>query len=77
MIRPYRPGDSSKISTFLTTPQYNRDLQFWVWLNRVLPEQESMIYVADNNGMQMDLEKTTWNSLHKDKIQAILNKELR
>ena len=50
MIRPYQPGDASKISTFLTTPQYKRDLQFWVLLNRVLPEQESIIYVAENDG---------------------------
>ena len=50
VIRPYKFGDVQNIVTLLNRTKYHRDTVFWVWLNRLLPEEESIIHVAENNG---------------------------
>lgn len=50
VIRPYKFGDVQNIVTLLNRTKYQRDTAFWVWLNRLLPEEESIIHVAENNG---------------------------
>ncbi len=46
-IREYRSGDSEKIyKLFSEHTPYKRDAEFWVWLNRMLSDQKSIIVVA-------------------------------
>lgn len=47
-IRTYRKGDVNNICRFLTdNSPHQRDIQFWIWINRILPEDDSIIYVAE------------------------------
>lgn len=48
-IRPYRAGDAEKICKLLTnhTP-YRRDIDFWIWINRLIGNRDSIISVATN-----------------------------
>ena len=50
-IREYQPGDSEKIYSLLNeyTP-YLRDSKFWVWINRMLSDENALIVVAEDNG---------------------------
>jgi len=47
-VREYISGDSEKISSFFTeqTP-YLRDSTFWIWINRMISDEKSIIIVAE------------------------------
>ncbi len=47
-VREYISGDSEKISSFFTeqTP-YLRDSTFWIWINRMISDEKSLIVVAE------------------------------
>lgn len=49
-IRTYEYGDAEKIYTLIDeyTP-YQRDEEYWVWINRLLPIEPSIIIVAEYN----------------------------
>ena len=48
-VREYKSGDSKKIYELFTefTP-YIRDEKFWVWINRMLSDEKSLIVVAES-----------------------------
>lgn len=49
-IREYKTGDAEKIySLFLKYTPYKRDAAFWVWINRLLSEDKTLISVAETN----------------------------
>lgn len=49
-IRYYQTGDAEKIYSLLAKHTlYLRDADFWVWINRILPVEDSIIAVAENN----------------------------
>lgn len=55
IVRPYQPGDEQSITELLTrNTQYLRDHSFWVWINRILPANPSLISVLvdDNDVVQ-------------------------
>jgi len=50
-IREYQIGDSKKIySLFNEHTPYVRDRKFWVWINRMLSDEKSLIVVAEVDG---------------------------
>lgn len=50
-IREYRLGDATKIyNLFSKNTPYKRDASFWVWINRLLSEEKSIIVIAELNG---------------------------
>lgn len=47
-VREYRFGDSEKIySLFTEQTPYVRDDKYWVWINRMLSDEKSLIVVGD------------------------------
>lgn len=49
-IRPYKPGDTEQICELFTRcSPYLRDTAFWVWINRLLSSEDSIIAVAQKN----------------------------
>lgn len=49
-IREYKTGDAEKIySLFSKHTPYKRDAAFWVWINRLLSEDKSIISVAEKD----------------------------
>jgi len=51
IVRPYIPGDSEKIySLFDQYTPYERDAKFWVWINRLLSDENSLIIVGEHEG---------------------------
>ena len=50
-IRAYQPGDAVQICNMLSRyTKYQRDEAFWLWINRILPDQSSIISVAEVDG---------------------------
>lgn len=50
-VREYQSGDSRKIySLFNEHTPYLRDDKFWVWINRMLSDERSLIIVAEEKG---------------------------
>lgn len=50
-IRPYKAGDAEKISLLLDRhTTYQRDSEFWLWINRIWPESSSIVAVAEQDG---------------------------
>lgn len=50
VVRQYKSGDSKKIyELFSQFTQYTRDDKFWVWINRMLSNDYSLIIVAEFN----------------------------
>lgn len=50
-IRPYQTGDAEKISLlFDRHTTYQRDSEFWLWINRIWPESPSIVAVAEQDG---------------------------
>ncbi|MCK9412233.1 MAG: GNAT family N-acetyltransferase [Prolixibacteraceae bacterium] len=50
-IREYQIGDATKIHhLFSKYTHYKRDASFWVWINRLLAEEKSIIVVAEIEG---------------------------
>jgi len=48
-IRAYKPGDARKICEMLSTyTDYERDEAFWLWINRIFPDQPAIIAVAED-----------------------------
>lgn len=49
-IREYKTGDAEKIyNLFSQHTPYQRDADYWVWINRMLSENKSLISVAEKN----------------------------
>jgi hypothetical protein len=49
-IREYKPQDAEKIYSLASKhTSFKRDAAFWVWINRLLSEEESIISVAELN----------------------------
>lgn len=49
-IRFYKPSDGEKISAFFRkNSPYQRDINFWTWINRVLNEESIVAVAKDNN----------------------------
>lgn len=49
-IRDYKTGDAEKIySLFSKHTSYKRDSAFWVWINRMLSDNKSIISVAEKD----------------------------
>jgi hypothetical protein len=52
LIREYQPGDAKKIVSLLASNTvYLRDENYWLWINRIWPEQDSIIVVAEEDGI--------------------------
>lgn len=50
-IRTYQTGDAKGIySLFSDFTPYQRDAAFWIWINRMLSDEKSIISVAESNG---------------------------
>jgi hypothetical protein len=51
-IREYKVGDAMKIYTlFSSHTHYKRDAPFWVWINRLISDDRSIIVVAEVDGV--------------------------
>lgn len=49
-IREYQKEDAYKIYDFFTKhTKYKRDSQFWIWINRLLSDERSIICIAEIN----------------------------
>lgn len=50
-IRPYQTGDAKKVyQLFAANTPYLRDANFWIWINRLLSEEPSIICIAEIDG---------------------------
>jgi hypothetical protein len=51
IIREYRSGDADKIVALLAAnTTHLRDVEFWLWTNRIWPNENSIVVVAENEG---------------------------
>lgn len=51
LIREYQPGDAKKIVSLLSNnTKYLRDEEYWLWSNRIWPEEDSIVVVAEEEG---------------------------
>jgi hypothetical protein len=52
IVREYQCGDAQNIISLLSSNTTQiRDSDFWLWINRIWPEQESIVVVAEDDGV--------------------------
>lgn len=48
-VRGYKAGDAERIcKLFSENLKYKRDIDYWIWINRIYPSEKSIIIIAEN-----------------------------